>query len=58
MNQANSNTNERAVNPSPLFGSVWVALYCLLRDGQGTAVPAIESTLELDDKDESEIKRH
>lgn len=58
MNQVNSNTNKRTVNPSPLFGSIWVALYCVLRDGHGTVVPANEPAVDVHDKNVSEAKPH
>ena len=47
MYQANSNTNRGTVNPSPMFGSIWVTLYCLLRDYRVNGAAAIESGVDL-----------
>lgn len=47
MNQLSTSTNGVKVNPSPMFGSVWVALYCRLRDYKANEATPVESGSEL-----------
>lgn len=47
MNQLKATTNKVAVRPSPLFGSIWIALYCFLRDNQRRTQPETDEVTDV-----------
>jgi len=47
MNQVSNKICKSEEQSLPLFGSIWIALYCLLRHGQGKESIVVETDVSL-----------